>query len=172
VRLGLALALALAPACSPDAAPPASAATKSTAPTTVGYDIRRLRPKVDEPLDAMFDRMFAQARAEEKTVAVLFSADWCEPCRALDLELGNTHPPGDIAHVRVLELKEEDWQAATRMNEFDALRKRWYPQTGSYPVFVLLDPEGGKIEEMKEAVERLQREGTEPTVAMWFRGVK
>jgi thiol-disulfide isomerase/thioredoxin len=174
VRIAAALVVALAPlaACSSEAAAPASAVSKSAAPATVGYDIRRLRPKVDEPLAAMFDRVFAQALADGKTVAVLFSADWCEPCRALDLELGNTHPAGDIAHVRILELKEEDWQAVTRMDEFDALRRRWYPQTGSYPVFVLLDRDGGKIEEMKEAVERLEREGVAPTVAMWFRGVK
>src|SRR4030095_13952487 len=141
-------------ACSTDAPPPGATTAKSSAPATVGYDIRRLRPKTGEPLDAMFDRLFAAATAEGKTVAVLFSADWCEPCRALDLELGNSHSAGDIAHVRILELKEEDWQAVTRMNEFDALRKRWYAQTGSYPVFVLLDADGGKIGGRKEAGER------------------
>jgi hypothetical protein len=44
--------------------------------------------------------------------------------------------------VRILELKEEDWAAATRMDEFDALRKRWTGCSGSYPLLMLLDDAG------------------------------
>ena len=86
----------------------------------MGYDLRRLRPVNDQPLEQMFERLLAQAQAEGKQVAVLFSANWCERCRRLELELGSLHPAGDIAHVRILELVEEDWEAVTRMNEFDA----------------------------------------------------
>ena len=108
------------------------------------------------------------ALAEGKRVAVLFSADWCEPCRILDAELGNRHPASQIGDVRILEIKEEDWQGATRMDEFNALRERWTDINGSYPFFVLLDPKGQKIEEMKEAKERLEAKGVEPTLAAWF----
>lgn len=149
----------------------AKASTPASAPQTVGYDLRRLRPRNEETLAQMFDRQFAQATADGKQTAVLFSADWCEPCRKLELELGNTHPVGDIGHVRIFELKEEDWEAATRMDEFAALRKRWYEPADSYPVFIVLDAEGSKREEMKEAIERLQGAGQEPTVAQWFRGL-
>jgi hypothetical protein len=172
---GVALLLVgLATACGSEDAAPKGAATASTAtaPKTVGYDLRRLRPKNDEPLAAMFDRMRAQASREGKQAAVLFSADWCEPCRKLDLELGNTHPESDIGHVRIFELKEEEWEAVTRMDEFGALRKRWYEPADSYPVFIVLDDKGAKVEEMKEAIDRLTAAGVEPTVAAWFKGLR
>lgn len=162
-------------ACGRDDAPAPAATSSVATPASsakVGYDLRRLRPRDGETLAAMYDRMAAQARAEGKQVAVLFSADWCEPCRKLELELGNQHPADDIGHIRIFELKEEDWQAATRMDEFAALRKRWYEPTGSYPVFIVLDAHGGKLEEMKEAIDRLGAAGLDPTVAMWFRDLR
>ena len=58
--------------------------------------------------------------------------------------------------MRILELVEEDWEAATRLDEFEGLRARWYDQAASYPVFVVLDEQGGKVEEMKDAIERLE----------------
>ena len=70
--------------------------------------------------------------------------------------------------MRIFELKEEDWKAATRMDEFDALRRRWSGDTGSYPLLVLLDEKGGKREEMKEAITRLEAAGVEPTLASWL----
>lgn len=146
-------------------------AAKPAADAEVGYDVRRLRPRDGETLDVMFARMAEQANADGKQVAVLFSAAWCEPCRSLELELGNVHPASKIGKFRVLELKEEDWMSASRMNEFNALRKRWYPKTDSYPVFVLLDEDEQKIEEMKEAIERLTAEGIDPTVDNWFANV-
>jgi thiol-disulfide isomerase/thioredoxin len=149
-----------------------AAVATPTVSAAVGYDLRRLRPRDGETLAAMFDRMHAQAVADGKQTAVLFSADWCEPCRKLDLELGNTHPAPDIGHVRIFELKEEEWEAATRMDEFAALRKRWYAPKDSYPVFIVLDADGKAREEMKEAIDRLGGEGVEPTVAMWFRGLR
>jgi len=138
----------------------------------VGYDVRRLRPRNAQPLKEMFEEMFAKSLAEGKQVAVLFSAGWCEPCRGLELELGNFQSEADIGHVRVLELKEEDWAAVTRMNEFNDLRRRWYPGLNTYPIFVVLDEHGAKIEEMREAIERLTAQSVEPTVANWFRSVK
>lgn len=134
----------------------------------VGYDIRRLRPVNDELLTDMFERTFAKAVADGKTVAVLFSADWCEPCRVLDTELGNEHPVDMIGHIRVIELKEEDWEGVTRMDEFNALRSRWHKTLNSYPVVVMLDREGQKVEEMKEAIARLEAEGLDPTLPIWF----
>jgi thiol-disulfide isomerase/thioredoxin len=169
-RSMLTLALLLGACGSEEPAKTTTSVAKS-APKAVGYDLRRLLPKDGETLAAMFDRMRAQAVSEGKHAAVLFSADWCEPCRKLDLELGNTHPATDIGHVRIFELKEEEWEAATRMDEFAALRKRWYAPTDSYPVFIVLDDKGEKVEEMKEAIDRLEQAGLEPTVATWFRGL-
>jgi thiol-disulfide isomerase/thioredoxin len=134
----------------------------------VGYDIRRLRPRNEELLVDMFQRTFDTAVADGKMVAVLFSADWCEPCRVLDTELGNEHPVDMIGHVRVIELKEEDWEGVTRMDEFNALRSRWHKTLNSYPVVVLLDDKGEKVEEMKEAITRLEGEGLDPTLPIWF----
>ena len=134
----------------------------------VGYELRRLRPRDEEKLAAMFDRLRSAAVGEGKRVAVLFSADWCEPCRKLETELGNRHPAAQIGDVRVFELKEEDWKAATRMDEFDALRRRWGSDDGGYPLLVLLDEKGGKREEMKEAITRLEAAKVEPTLARWF----
>jgi thiol-disulfide isomerase/thioredoxin len=153
-------------------APSAGAAQPAVEPEKVGYDLRRLRPAGDEPLVKTFERMHAQARAEGKQVAMLFSAEWCERCRRLELELGNLHPAGDIAHVRILELVEEDWEQALRMNEFELLRQRWDATKGTYPLFVVLDEHGGKVEEMKEAVDRLEQAGQAATVATWFRGLR
>ncbi|MCA9648776.1 MAG: hypothetical protein KC501_02640 [Myxococcales bacterium] len=149
-----------------------AASSAPAAPVTVGYDLRRLRPVNDQPLEQMFERLLAQAQAEGKQVAVLFSANWCERCRRLELELGSLHPAGDIAHVRILELVEEDWEAVTRMNEFDALRLRWDQTKGTYPLLVVLDDQGGKVEEMKEAIDRLEQAGAEATLPTWFRGLR
>lgn len=168
-------ALALVLGCGGDAAPagdsPPAARAKERA-TKVGYDIRRLRPTDAQSLAQMFDEMREEALAEGKHVAVLFSADWCEPCRTLDLELGNMHPAEDIGHVRILEIKEEDWSRVTRMNELNELRRRWSAPLGVYPLFVLLDAEGAKIEEMPEAKARLEASGGEATIPAWFRGVR
>jgi thiol-disulfide isomerase/thioredoxin len=150
----------------------AASANAAAEPATVGYDLRRLRPTTDEPLAKTFERMHAQAKAEGKQVAMLFSAEWCERCRRLELELGNLHPAGDIAHVRILELVEEDWEQALRMNEFELLRQRWDATKGTYPLFVVLDAEGRKVEEMKEAIDRLEQAGQETTVATWFRDLR
>lgn len=170
------LVLAIGPwlgACgTADEAEQAPPAAEAATPKTVGYDLRRLRPVDDQPLEQVVARMRAEARAEGKQVAMLFSADWCERCRRLELELGNLHPPEDIAHVRILELVEEDWEKALRMNEFNALRLRWDSTKGTYPLLVVLDDEGSKVEEMKEAVERLEAAGQEPTLATWFRGLE
>jgi thiol-disulfide isomerase/thioredoxin len=164
-------------ACSGDggatsAASPEASAVAAPEPAKVGYDLRRLRPTTDEPLADTFERMHAQTRAEGKQVAMLFSAQWCERCRRLELELGNLHPPADIAHVRILELVEEDWEQALRMNEFERLRQRWDATEGTYPLLVVLDDQGRKVEEMKEAVERLEQAGQEATLAAWLRGLR
>ncbi len=162
-------------ACGPEDPSPAPADAPASAkakPTTVGYDLRRLRPVDDVPLEQMFERLRSQALSDGKQVAVLFSADWCEPCQILELELGNMHPPDQIAHIRILELKEEDWQKVTRMNEMNALRLRWEPGTkNSYPIFVVLDQNGDKIEEMREAKERIEQGGGQATIPMWFAGL-
>ena len=147
---------------------PVAPVAVSTAEATVGYDLRRLRPRDEETLAEMFDRQRALAAKDGKRVAALFSADWCEPCRLLETELGNRHPARQIGDVRILELKEEDWAAATRMDEFDALRKRWTGITGSYPLLLLLDDAGKKREEMKEAKDRLNAAGVPDTLADWF----
>lgn len=177
---GIVALVATAPGCkeearadAPSPEPTSVADVESEAQSQeVGYDIRRLRPRNEERLAEMFDRLHAAAVAEGKQVAVLFSADWCQPCRHLELELGNMHPADQIGHIRILEIKEEDWQAVTRMNEFNNLRRRWYAPLNSYPVFIVLDENGNKVEEMKEAIERLRGEGeAEPTVASWFHSI-
>ena len=147
---------------------PAPVNVKRAAEVEVGYDLRRLRPRDEETLAEMFDRQRVQAAKDGKRVAALFSADWCEPCRQLETELGNRHPAAQIGDVRILELKEEDWAGATRMDEFDALRKRWTANKGSYPLLLLLDAEGKKREEMKEAKDRLTAAGIPDTLADWF----
>ncbi|MFV8750367.1 thioredoxin domain-containing protein [Nannocystaceae bacterium ST9] len=134
----------------------------------VGYDLRRLRPVEDEPLAAMFDRVQAAARDEGKRVVVMFSADWCEPCKRIDLELGNVHPASMIGDVRILELKEDDWKLAARMDEYNDLRARWEPVAGVYPLVVLLDDQGKRSDEMKEAKQRLEAEGLEATLPIWL----
>ncbi len=163
----LALLGLLAGACGEASAPAVKKPTAAAA-ETVGYELRRLRPRDEETLAAMFDRLRAQAVGEGKRVAVLFSADWCEPCRVLDAELGNRHSAAEIGDVRIFELKEEDWTSATRMDEFDALRRRWSDVTGSYPLLILLDEKGARREEMKDAISRLEAMGVEPTLANWL----
>ncbi len=150
---------------------PSNLAVKDADPM-VGYDLRRLRPRDGEPLSETFERHRERALAERKQVAVLFSADWCEPCRMLDLEFGNMHPQSLISHVRILELKEEDWEPVTRMNEFNNLRRRWSVPLNVYPLFVLLDEDGTKIEEMQEAKDRLDGMGVESSLVNWFDSVR
>ena len=145
-----------------------SSGVEAAADPLVSYDLRRLRPREDEPLAKMFERVRVQAIEEHKRVAVLFSADWCEPCRHLDLELGNAHPATMIGDVRILELKEDDWSVGARMDEYNALRRRWEPVLNTYPLLLLLDAEGKRVEEMKDAKLRLEAAGLEPTLPMWF----
>jgi len=174
----LAIVLATTFACGPNepAATAASSAPAADSPPAsasaqakmIGYDLRRLRPRDDETLAAMFERLHSQAKADKKRVAVLFSADWCAPCKQIEAELGNLQPAEQIEDVRIFELKEEDWTEVTRMSEFNELRTRWYPKKGSYPVLVLLDQDGAALEEMKEAIDRLEAEGIEPTLPNWF----
>jgi thiol-disulfide isomerase/thioredoxin len=172
--LGVALVLlAGGPVACDGHEPPAQAEPTNSVPAAdsdplVGYDLRRLRPRDDEPLAEMFERVRADALREHKRIVVLFSADWCEPCRHLDLELGNTHPTSMIGDVRVLELKEDDWVAVARMDEFNSLRRRWEPVLNTYPLVILLDDAGGRVEEMKEAKLRLEAAGLEPTLPVWF----
>lgn len=168
ILAAISLVLACGQAPTEPAAKPTTAAKAASTSDLVGYELRRLRPRDEETLAAMFDRLRAQAVNDGKRVAVLFSADWCEPCRDIETELGNKHPAAEIGGVQILELKEEDWKAATRMDEFDALRRRWSGVTGSYPLLVLLDAEGKKQEEMKEAIDRLTAAGVAPTLASWF----
>lgn len=134
----------------------------------IGYDLRRLRPRDDETLAAMFERLRVQASVDKKRVAVLFSADWCAPCKRIEAELGSLQPAEQIGDVRIFELKEEDWVEVTRMSEFNELRARWYPKKGSYPVLVLLREDGTAREEMKEAIDRLEGENVEATLPNWF----
>ncbi|RMG94387.1 MAG: hypothetical protein D6705_16235 [Deltaproteobacteria bacterium] len=148
-----------------------ASATTSQADPLVGYDVRVLRPRNEEPLASQFERQRRAAVAEGKHVVAYFSAKWCEACQRLDLELGNMHPRSAIGHVRILELIEEDWEAATRMNEFNDLRTRFSPAVGTYPWFVLLDAEGNAVEEMREAKARLEGLGLTPTVDLWFEGL-
>ncbi len=144
---------------------------KQTALATklVGYDLRRIRPGAYETsLADTFERVRKQALAQGKTITVLFGADWCEACRTLDVELGNVHPEQAIGHVRIFEFKEEDWLAASRMDELNALRSRWYPIINTYPVFVLLDAEGKPVEEMRDAIDRFESLDIEPSLVNWF----
>lgn len=147
----------------------ATQVTVSAIPSRVGFDLRQLRPREGEPLAVMFERLRAQAVAEGKVTVVLFSAQWCQACRTLDLELGNLHAPEDIGHVRIFDLREEDWSAALRIHEFNNLRRRWHAPLGSYPLMVVLDAHGQAIEAMDAAVDRLTAAGAEPTLPRWLR---
>ena len=100
----LVLLLAFAPACGGDEPTAAVASASAKGPKVVGYDLRRLRPRDEEKLADMFERM-----------------------------------------------------------------RRWGGQANSYPDFVVLDADGKKVEEMRDAIDRLTAEGTEPTVSNWFR---
>lgn len=73
-----------------------------------------------------------------------------------------------IGDVRILELKEDDWSAVARMDEFNSLRRRWEPILNTYPLLILLDAEGKRVEEMKDAKDRLEAAGLAPTLPIWF----
>ena len=175
LRAGLCLALLGSFACGPgqgskeDAA--SSAGEESNKAEIVGYDIRVIRPTKD-PLATVFEKLRQQALAENKRVAVLFSADWCGVCQNIETELGNEHPREAIGDVRIVIIKEEDWDGATRMNEFNDLRLQWSDTVLSYPLFLLLDEKGEAQEEMKQAVERFEKEGLKPNLAMWFESTR
>jgi len=134
----------------------------------VNYDVRRIRPRNEETLADAFAKLRKQALADNKRVAVLFSADWCEPCRILDAELGDSHPTEQIGDVRIFEFKEEDWSAVTRLDEYNKLRTRWDGDTGAYPLMVLLRSDGSTLEEMKKAKVRLEAAGQQATLPNWF----
>ena len=136
----------------------------------VAYDVRRLRPSEPE-LGAWFDRLIAQSIEDGKRPAVLFSASWCHACRDVEHELGNTHAASQIGGVRIFQLVEEDWEAATRMDEYNDLRARWHPELGTYPMFIVLDGKGEKVETMDEAKERLIAAGQDANFPTWFGGL-
>jgi thiol-disulfide isomerase/thioredoxin len=159
-------------ACKQDPGESAAIGEVDESVATVGYDVRRLRPRNEESLSKMFDRVRAQAQVDGKQVAVYFSADWCEACRPIALELGNVHPAVAIDHIRIIEVNEEEWEQMTRMNEYNGLRSRWYPLLNTYPLFILLDESGQKVEEMREAKGRLEGMGVEATLVNWFQSVR
>jgi len=155
--------------------PPAQVQKAAIAEQVVGpangptnYDVRRIRPRNEAPLADVFAKLHKQALADNKRVAVLFSADWCEPCQILDAELGDSHPSEQIGDVRIFEFKEEDWSKVTRLDEYNKLRKRWDGDTGAYPLMVLLRSDGSTLEEMKKAKERLEAAGQQATLPNWF----
>ena len=148
------------------ASAPAAAPVRDTQ-RMVGYDVRRIRPG-DTSLEAAFERGRVAAVSDGRHVAVLFSADWCQPCRDLELELGNLHPASAIEDVRILMLKEEEWQKAVRMDEFNGLRARWDKVLNRYPLFVFLDENGVMIEEMQAGREAMEAEGIAATLPSWF----
>lgn len=137
----------------------------------VGYDVRRVRPGAGALAEA-FDGALARAQKDGQRPAVLFSADWCEPCRDLEIELGNMHPASAIGDVRIFILKEEEWQKAVRMDEYNGLRTRWDKVINSYPLFVVLDDEGATIEEMQAGRERLESSEVAATLPNWFAGLR
>lgn len=136
----------------------------------IPYDLRRLRPS-DQELNPWFKTLVQKAVKEGKRPAVLFSAAWCHACQDVELELGNMHPRKEIGHVRIFELIEEDWEAVTRMDEYNDLRARWHPELGTYPMLFLLDRHGDKVESMQEAKIRLQDEDKPVNFATWFADV-
>lgn len=152
----------------PDTATTPAKTSAKSAPKKVGYELRRLRPHDSEPLSKMFDRLLERAAADNKSVVVLFSAQWCKRCQQLENELGNMHPADKIGGFRILEIVEEDWEAAIRMDEFNTLRRRWSAPILEYPLFIVLNEHGVKVEEMREAIDRLSAAGIEPTVDNWF----
>ncbi len=137
----------------------------------VGYDVRRLRP-AKEPLAKSFERMRAATARDGKKAAVLFSADWCQPCRDLEIELGNLHPQGTVDDVRIIELQEEEWQKAVRMDEFNGLRAQWDRVLNRYPLFVVLDDQGARVDEMQRGRERLEEAGVAATIPNWFASLR
>ena len=171
----VAILLSLLPlwACNNPPAQPKKAAVSQqvVGPATNGpinYDVRRIRPRNEETLEDAFAKLHKQALADKKRVAVLFSADWCEPCRILDAELGDSYPAEQIGDVRIFEFKEEDWSAVTRLDEYNKLRKRWDSDTGAYPMLALVRSDGSILEEMKKAKERLEAAGQQATLPNWF----
>ncbi|MGB1699020.1 MAG: hypothetical protein ACPHRO_03630 [Nannocystaceae bacterium] len=178
VVLGLCVAGCGSPAGSRGVKDAGDAGEGQTAPTAkrtelsmVGYDVRRLRPG-DTPLAESFERLRASTLRDGKRAAVLFSADWCEPCRDLAVELGNLHPAGLIDDVRIIELKEEEWQKSVRMDEFNGLRARWDRVLNRYPLFVVLDAQGDALEEMQQGRERLEAAGLAATIPNWFASLR
>jgi hypothetical protein len=141
------------------------------APALVRFDIRELKP-TPEPLVERFDHTAQEARAENKDVVVFFSADWCNACRDVELDLGGLHAPEEIDHVRILQLKEEAWEKQGRLDEFNTLRERWSDEMFTYPMIVLLDGAGKKREDMNQAKTRIEADGTTPTFVRWFAGIR
>jgi hypothetical protein len=90
----------------------------------------------------------------------------------LESELGNLHPAGTIEDVRIIVLKEEEWQKAVRMDEFNGLRTQWDRVLNQYPLFVLLDDQGARVEEMQGGRERLEAAGIAATVPNWFASLR
>ena len=59
-------------------------------------------------------------------------------------------------------------RVVARMDEFNSLRRRWEPILNTYPLLILLDAKGDRIEEMKQAKDRLEAAGLDPTLPIWF----
>lgn len=177
--MGLLALLGMAGACNRNVSKkPAKASASAAAKPSrsqikekkISYDLRRLRPS-EEELNLWFVKQVKKAVADGKRPAVLFSATWCHACQDVELELGNMHPPEQIGHVRVFQLIEEDWEAVTRMDEYNDLRARWHPELGTYPMLFLLNEKGDKVESMQEAKVRLESEGKPVNFATWFADV-
>ena len=133
----------------------------------VPYDIRRLKP-TPASLTELFASQMEAAKLDNKTVAVLFSADWCHACRDVEHKLGAQLPENEIGHMRIFELTEEEWEEVGRIDEFNTLRHQWEDDEFTYPMLVVLDEQGAKRENMDEALERLKNAGVAPTFPVWF----
>lgn len=173
VSLGIFASSTFCSACKERAAKPALSQAEASKPdpqAKISYDLRRLRPSNQE-LGPWFATLVKQAVKEGKRPAVLFSASWCHACQDVELELGNQHSRQQIGHVRIFELVQEDWEAVTRMDEYNDLRARWHPELGTYPMLFLLDENGDEVESMQAAKKRLEAEGRPVNFATWFADV-
>lgn len=103
---------------------------------------------------AVLDKAYAEAKAENKKVFVMFHASWCSWCKKMDAKMSSPELKKlfdsnyVIAHLTV---QESPKNKSLENPGADVVLKNFGGENSGIPFFVILDPKGKLLEDSLDA---------------------